>query len=410
MGWRQRRRLARKRVLIIGAGMAGLTAAAKLARKVDVTVADPSPWFEWLPNIHELLSGIKSPGSLRLDRQALLDAMAVSWLPRAVSRVDGNRATVCFDDGSEQQYDALLLAVGGVHDTRGVPGCADHALPFKSVDDCQRIALQLEEKMAAGSCRLVIVGAGVEGVEALGEVLRRYRQQPGLRVALIDSAEQLLRGAPAKVDGWIREHLEGLPVSLHMEQRVASVGADHVQLADGSMLAADLVIWTGGVAPPALLADSGLAGPGEWLAVEPDLQACRGRRVWAAGDLVDFPGCGKQAYHAMDMGELAATNLLAWFRGDKRRRFVPSPKPLLVTLGDLDSYLIAGDRVASGVALGQLKELIYQINMLALERGRGVAALPGLVRRLRHTLAELPAAGMLDASYWLRLPVLRIKI
>lgn len=410
MGWLSRPRLTSRRVLIIGGGMAGLAAASHLSAKANVTVADPSPAFEWLPNIHELLSGIKTPESLRLDRKALFDALSVEWLPQKVIKIDGDSGRVRFEDDNEHQYDALLLAFGGIHDTKGVPGCLDHAMPFKSVDDCQRIAQKLKKMMAAGGCRVVIVGGGVEGIEALGEILRRYRQHPGLQIALLDSAKQLLRGAPETVDSWIRKQLDGLPVTLHLGQRVTTVTADHVQLADGDQLPADLVIWTGGVAPPPLLADSNLAQTGEWLVVKPDLQACKGQRVWAAGDLVDYPGCGKQAYHAMDMGELAATNILSWFLGKKTRDFVPSPKPLLVTLGDLDSYLIVGNRAIAGVALGQLKELIYQINMLGLERGRGAAALPGLVGRLHHTLAELPATGMLDAHYWLRLPVVRIKI
>lgn len=410
MGWRQRRRVARKQVLVIGGGMAGLSAAARLAGRVRVTLADPSPWFEWLPNIHELLSGLKTPEALRLDREALLDALGVEWWPLAVTALDGHRGEVHFDDGGVAHFDAVLLTIGGVHSSHGVPGSREHALPFKSVDQCQRIAEQLRGHMAAGGCRLVIVGAGVEGIEALGEVLRGYRSQPGLQVALVDSAERMLADAPAQVDDWLRERLADQPVSLHLGKRVASVAADHVQLMDGAMLPADMVVWTGGVAPPPLLADSALASPGAWLAVEPDLQACRGRRVWAAGDVNDWSGAGKQAYHAMDMGRLAAGNMLAWFHGRPRRRFQPSPKPLLVTFGDLDCFLVDGDRVVASVALAQLKELIYQINMAALERRRGLAALPGLYRRLRATLSELSAGGLLEADYLRRLIQLRIKI
>lgn len=410
MGWRQRRRVAHKQVLVIGGGMAGLSAAARLAGKVRVTLADPSPWFEWLPNIHELVSGLKTPEGLRLDREALLDAMNVTWRPLAVSSLDGHAGEVHFDDGCVARFDGILLAIGGVHDSHGVPGSDAHALPFKTVEHCRRIGEQLRDRMAAGGCRLVVVGAGVEGIEALGEVLRLYRHHPGLDVVLVDSAEHMLAVAPPQVDAWLREHLTDLPVTLRMGERVASVAADHVQLANGEVLPADMVVWTGGVAPPPLLAASGLAGPGEWLPVEPDLQARRGRRVWVAGDVADWPGAGKQAYHAMDMGALAAANMLAWFHGRARRRFVAAPKPLLVTFGDLDSFLISGDRVVAGVALGQLKELIYQLNMAALERGRGLAAVPGLLRRLRAGVEELSRGGVLSRDYLRRLPVLRIKI
>ena len=56
----------RPRVVIVGASFAGLAAARRLPSTLAVTVVDPSPWFEFLPNIHELLSGVFTPELLRL--------------------------------------------------------------------------------------------------------------------------------------------------------------------------------------------------------------------------------------------------------------------------------------------------------------------------------------------------------
>jgi hypothetical protein len=71
----------RRRVVIIGANFAGLIAAMRLPPDYKVTVLDPSPWFEFLPNIHELISGIKSPGSLRLLKKRLLQRTGHQFVP-----------------------------------------------------------------------------------------------------------------------------------------------------------------------------------------------------------------------------------------------------------------------------------------------------------------------------------------
>ena len=61
------------RIVIVGANFAGLTTAINLPRKYRVNVIDCRPQFEFLPNIHELLSGIKKTGSLRMDRKRLIE-------------------------------------------------------------------------------------------------------------------------------------------------------------------------------------------------------------------------------------------------------------------------------------------------------------------------------------------------
>jgi NADH dehydrogenase len=62
----------RKRIAIVGGNFAGLTAAVNLSRRHAVTVIDPSKHFEWLPNIHEILSSVKTPQGLRLERTAIV--------------------------------------------------------------------------------------------------------------------------------------------------------------------------------------------------------------------------------------------------------------------------------------------------------------------------------------------------
>ncbi len=88
-------RKTRPRVVIVGANFAGLTAAMHLdSDRYDVTVVDRSPWFEWLPNVHELLSGVKKPADLRLPRRRLLARAGHRFIEAEVTRVDARSRRV----------------------------------------------------------------------------------------------------------------------------------------------------------------------------------------------------------------------------------------------------------------------------------------------------------------------------
>lgn len=63
----------RNHIVIVGGNFAGLAAAVKLPSSCAVTVVDPTKYFEWIPNIHEVLSGVKTPQGLRLDRDEIAE-------------------------------------------------------------------------------------------------------------------------------------------------------------------------------------------------------------------------------------------------------------------------------------------------------------------------------------------------
>jgi len=383
----------RPRVVVLGGGFAGLAAAQELdPHRFDVTLVDRRRCFEWLPNIHELLSGVKTPELLRLPLDRLVRRAGHRFVRDTVERIDPDARTVTTARRrSALPYDALVVGLGGANNTRGVPGVTEHGWPFKSVDDCQRIGRRLAQLAARRRPgRVVIVGGGLEGVEALGEILRRYRESH-LRVTLVEAGERLLPEAPASLDA----HIEKLcaPWAVEIERKVAverlETGAVH--LADGRTLPSDLTIWTGGPAAPELLAASGLAPPGAWAPVEPSLQSKGHAGVFVVGDAAEPPmPLSKQGYHALDMGVCAARNAGRWLQGRELRAFRPSGRPMLIAFGDLSCFLVTDGLVLAGASLGAAKEAVYELQMALLDEEPWWQRLPGAARR-----AELAARRLL---------------
>jgi len=358
------------RVVILGGGFAGLAAAQELrADQYDVTLVARSRWFEFLPNIHELLSGVKTPDLLRLPLDAILRRLGHRFVRDTVTSIDSDARGISTTRRPAIRYDALIVACGGVDATRGVAGVVEHAHPFKSVDQCARIGAKLARLAARKKpARIVVVGGGLEGIEALGEILRLDPSGSGLHVTLIEAQDRLLPETPEALDAHVRELCAGEAIEFLTKSPVRAIEPDGLVLDDGLALPSDLTIWTGGPAPPALLASSGLAPERAWAPVDATLE-CKGHpAIFIAGDAADFPtALPKQAYHALDMGVGAARNAARRLANRDLKPFHPAGKPTLIAFGNRSCFLCTRRLVLAGPALAAAKEAVFGLVMARLD-------------------------------------------
>lgn len=383
-------RRARPRVVIVGGGFAGLACANNLdARRFAVTLVDRKRHFEFLPNIHELLSGVKKPRELRLPLGQAMQAQGHDFICAEVSMVDA--ATRVVQLGRKKlQADYLLLANGSEDADFGVAGVREHSLPFKSVAHCEAIAERLAAlSRRAQRSRVVIVGGGLEGIEALGEILRAYRDRK-FTIVLLEARQRILPALQSNVSSLIREEASAWGVQFVLADPVARVTAKTVLLASGRRLRSDATIWTGGPTPPTLFAESELAAPRAWIAVDKTLQPMDYPGVFVAGDAAELPSpISRQAYHALDMGRCAAQNIARAASGRRLRAFRPSPKPTLLSFGDLTTVLITPGTAIAGPALAAGKETVFTTVMTQLDQRSPRQRLGALLERGRSAGREL---------------------
>lgn len=400
------------KVLVIGGGVGGLSAARAFARHYDVTLVNPTPWCEWLPNIHELISGAKAPEALRLRLEPVLQRIGHDFVQGRVEKLDADAGLAVLDDGRRLHFDVCILAPGGVNNSADVAGADAHAWPFTSVRDCDAIHQHINALIDEGGRHgITIVGGGLEGVEALGEILRGFaRYRSSLDIHVIESGEHLMPRTPERVDRSIRAACRPFSVKFHTRSRVASVESDEVVLTDGRRIPAELTIWTGGSAPHPLLHASGLAEkPGARAPVRGTLMSTLKENVFVIGDAADAGfDLSQQAYHAMAMGELAAANVEALLTGKRLKSFEPAPKPQLVTFGNLDCFLVFDRMVVAGTVLGQLKEAIYQVNMARLNPPRRLSPALGFYQRLYNGFWHSLWPNVTNLSSLMKLPQLRV--
>lgn len=270
------------RIVVIGAGFAGLCAAARAGKSAEVTLIAPEERIGNRIRQHEVAAGRPVP---RPRLAEVLRGRKVTHIQARVTRLDLAGREVFTDTGQAVGYDTLVYALGSRTAWNGVPGARDHAYPLER-------AAELRERLAgAPTGRLAVVGGGATGIELAAELAEAY---PGWKVLLVAAGE---------AGGWfsakgrriVREALDRLGVELHEHAQVTAVDETGLTTAQGR-LDAEVVAWAASfeVAPLARQAGLAVTETGEAL-VDGYLRSISHPEVFVIGDAaaVTLPGIGR---------------------------------------------------------------------------------------------------------------------
>ncbi|MEU0805827.1 FAD-dependent oxidoreductase [Streptomyces sp. NPDC005970] len=244
------------RVVVLGAGYAGMAAAVQLAARVKgrqdvrVTVVNAQERFTERLRLHMTATGQQLA---ELSIPELLEGTGAEFVRGWVTAVDAGARTVRVDDDRVLEYDTLVYGLGGVADTATVPGVEEHAYTLNSPQDAEVLAGRLGRLGGGGT--VVVGGSGLTGVESAAEIAERY---PELNVVLLGRGEPGAAMNP-KARAYMRAALQRLGVQVRSGVEVAKVLPDAVEPAGGESVAADVVLWTSGTRVSPLAAAAGLA-------------------------------------------------------------------------------------------------------------------------------------------------------
>jgi NADH:quinone reductase (non-electrogenic) len=337
-----------RRVLIVGAGFAGLYAAMELQRSVPsdvrVTVVNPENFMQYQPFLPEVASGTIDPRAVVVPLRGVLRRCEV--IVGEVDRIDHHArvASVRLPEGRslDVPYDEVVLTAGSRSRVLPVPGLAEHGVGFKTVQEAiylrNRVLSRLD--VAAGTTdpqrrraalTFVFVGAGYAGVEALGELEDLARDAissyGGLRAGdmrwvLVEAAGQILPELGEDLAGYAQRRLQQRGIEVLLHTRLESAEGGTVRLSDGQAFPADTLVWTAGVRPSPLPHDSGFpVDETGRVRVDAHLHVVGVRGAWAAGDGAAVPDRSSggiappTAQHGTRQGRTLGRNVAAALRG-----------------------------------------------------------------------------------------------
>ncbi len=357
----------KKRLIIIGAGFAGINLAKNLHHEdLEIVLVDRHNYHLFQPLLYQVATAALSPADIAHPvRRIFRKQKNVNVALGRIERVDLEQKKIYGGDTSVD-YDYLALCVGATHSYFGKEEkWAPVAPGLKTLDDATLIRrkvllafeeaeLELDEQSRRAKLTFVVVGGGPTGVElagALREIAAKYIQEDfrnidtsTSRVILLEGGDRLLQGFSEKSSQRAKQDLEKMGVEVRLNSLVTDMDEHGVWIAEERLLAQN-VLWAAGVAAPPILSTLGVeTDKCGRIKVEPDLSVPGHPEVFVLGDaahIVDpkthelVPGL---APAAIQMGKYGAKVLRAELSGDKDARakvkpFVYTDKGIMATIG-----------------------------------------------------------------------------
>ncbi|WP_333998621.1 NAD(P)/FAD-dependent oxidoreductase [Burkholderia cepacia] len=324
-----------QKILIVGAGFAGVWGALGAARVLDgagvtgsdveITLVSPKPELQIRPRLYE-----SGPQQMAAPLLPLLDAVGVKFLEGSVEEIDVREKTagVACADGEKRliAYDRLLLTSGSKLSRPPVPGLAEHAFSVDCIEDAVALdahfaaLAKLPESPARNT--VAVVGCGFTGIEVATELPKRLREWFGAdakrRVVVIGAQDDIGPDLGPNPRPYVAEAFDSLGVEAVLGSRVVSIAADGVRTASGTHIEAMTVIWAGGMraSPLAAQVSSHLDALGR-VVVTADLRVADAPHVFVAGDVArarcddDGHDALMSCQHAIVMGQFGGHNVAA---------------------------------------------------------------------------------------------------
>lgn len=375
-----------QRIIIIGAGFAGMYAALSAARlrdlegvspeQLEITLVAPEPRLVIRPRLYE-----PNPETLTAPLGEVLDAVEVVYVQGRVEKIDTQARSIEVIPPAGQPrslaYDRLVLATGSELFRPGIPGLMEHGFSVDNLADAVALERHLHElaDRPASKARdtVIVAGGGFTGIEAATEMPQRLHDILGdgakPHVVIVERNASVAKDMGEGPRPLIEKALSDLGIEVRVGVGVAGVDKDGVTLSDGSRIESNTLVWAAGIraAPlttqiPAerdnsgrLIVDRELRVPGV-----PGVLATGDAAKAACDDIGNFALMSCQ--HATRMGAFAGHNAAAELLGPPPLAYRQKAYVTCLDLGGADAIFTRGWDRKVEMTGAEAKKTKHEIN------------------------------------------------
>jgi NADH:ubiquinone reductase (H+-translocating) len=251
----------KKKIVILGAGYAGIFLAINIARYVtekagEVILIDRNPYHQLLQEIHLVAAGFRTADEVKIPILALIDRMNIKFIQSAVKQIMPDKNLVVLES-TEIKYDLLIVCLGASTKYFNIKGARENTLPLRSISDasliCDKVGALIKSNKKHN---IVIVGGGATGVSlggALSELVNESKKVDRFSITIIEALPNILSGWDERLVKKVNEILHEKEIRIMTSSAVTRVendddGGSSIYLSDtGSKLHSSLTIWTAGI-------------------------------------------------------------------------------------------------------------------------------------------------------------------
>ena len=342
------------RVVILGAGFGGLTAARKMAAFADVTVVDRHNFQTFLPLLYQVSTAGLAADHVDHPVRGALRKTGVKFRMGSPISVDHKNKTIKLDSSEVLAFDQLIVALGSVTADFGIPGVAEHALGMKSVSEALAIRAEVMRRFE-DLCRfeddtifsISVVGGGPTGVEMAGafaELVRgplkndQAHAAAHIKINLIEAGPRILPMFSEKLSARAKKDLEKLGVNVRLNTSVAELKPRSIIVKDGDPIPSEVTIWAAGVKGEPAGGILNLPLVSSRIDVDQTLQVKHYPGIFAIGDIAGFVGKDGRflpmvAPVALQQGRFIAKQIKRLADGQSLEAFTYIDKGSMATIG-----------------------------------------------------------------------------
>jgi len=342
------------RVVILGAGFGGLTAARAMADTAHVTVVDRHNFQTFLPLLYQVSTAGLAADHVAHPIRGALRKSGVQFRMGSPISVDHKNKTIKLDSSEVLAFDQLIVALGSVTADFSIPGVAEYALGMKSVSEALAIRAEVMRRFE-DLCRfeddtsfsISVVGGGPTGVEMAGafaELVRgplkndQAHAAAHIRINLIEAGPRILPMFSEKLSARAKKDLEKLGVNVLLNTAVAELKPRSIIVKDGNEIASEVTIWAAGVKGEPAGGLLNLPLVSTRIDVAQNLQVKNYPGIFAIGDISGFVGKDGRflpmvAPVAMQQGRFIAKQIKRLADGKALEAFKYIDKGSMATIG-----------------------------------------------------------------------------
>ncbi|AVQ36703.1 NAD(P)/FAD-dependent oxidoreductase [Staphylococcus kloosii] len=378
----------RKKVLVLGAGYAGLQTVTKLQKQIsadeaEITLINKNDYHYEATWLHEASAGTISYEDLLYPVKSVINEDKVNFVKAEVTKIDRNAKKVETDAGIFD-FDILVVGLGFESETFGIKGMKDHAFQIENVLTSRRLARHIEDKFANYAASkdkddrdlaILVGGAGFTGIEFLGELTDRIPElcnkygveQSKVKITCVEAAPKMLPMFSDDLVNHAVNYLENKGVEFKIATPIVACNEKGfvVKVNDEEQqLEANTAVWAAGVRGSQLMEESFDGVKRGRIVNEQDLTIAGYDDIFVIGDCSAFIPAGEErplpttAQIAMQQGEHVAKNIKHILEGQPTQEFTYVDRGTVCSLGSNDGVGIVYGRDIAGKKAAFMKKVI----------------------------------------------------